>query len=200
GLHAKIMDRDEERCRFLAERLNRTVVLHGDGTNQEALLEENVRGMDVVVTLTDKDEVNVLSSLLCRKLGAGMAVTRINKSEYVPLVRTIGLQHIVSPRLSAVNTILKYARKGRVISTVSIKDEAEALEAIALKNSAVVGKPIFDLPFPKGSIVLGIMRGDEVVIPTGSDTIQADDRLIILSLRGNIAKVEKALAVKLEQF
>jgi trk system potassium uptake protein TrkA len=126
-------------------------------------------------------------------------ITRINKSEYIPLVRAIGLEHIVSPRLSAVNSLLKHVRKGNVISSVAIKDEAEALEAIAEDRSALVGRPIRDLHFPRGAIVLCIVREDTVIIPTGDDFINPRDRVILLATRESISKVEKALTVTLEQ-
>lgn len=198
NVHVKIIELDRKRCEFLAENLNRTVVLQGDGTDQELLLEENVRSMDVVVTVTGDEEYNVLCSLLAKNLGSKMTITRINKFAYLPLVRTVGLENTVSPRLSAVNAILKHVREGRVISAISIKEEAEALEAIAQAKSELVGKPIKDLPFPQGAIVLCLIRGEEVIIPTGDSIIEPNDRVIVLSTRRNISRVEKALTVKLE--
>jgi trk system potassium uptake protein TrkA len=82
---------------------------------------------------------------------------------------------------------------------VAIKDEAEALEAIAEDRSALVGRPIKDLPFPRGAIVLCIVRGDIVIIPTGDDIIKPRDRVILLATRESISRVEKALTVTLEQ-
>jgi trk system potassium uptake protein TrkA len=199
SVNVKLLDMSNERCEFLAEHLDKTIVLHGDGTDKEILEEENVQDLDAVITVTGSEETNILASLLAKSLGVAKCITRINKSAYMPLVRAIGLEHIVSPRLSAVNSLLKHVRKGQVIASISIKDEAEALEAIALDKSALVGKPIKDLPFPRGAIVLGIMRGDTVIIPTGDDIIQPDDRVILLATRNTISKVEKALTVTLEQ-
>ena len=199
SVNVKLLDMNSDRCEFLAEHLDKTIVLYGDGTDKEILEEENVQNLDAVITVTGSEETNILASLLAKSLGVTKCITRINKSEYMPLVRAIGLEHIVSPRLSAVNSLLKHVRKGQVIASVSIKDEAEALEAIALDKSALVGKPIKDLPFPRGAIVLGIMRGDTVIIPTGEDIIMPDDRVILLATRNTISKVEKALTVTLEQ-
>jgi trk system potassium uptake protein TrkA len=98
-----------------------------------------------------------------------------------------------------VNSLLKHVRKGNVISSVAIKDEAEALEAIAEDRSALVGRPIRDLHFPRGAIVLCIVREDTVIIPTGDDFINPRDRVILLATRESISKVEKALTVTLEQ-
>jgi trk system potassium uptake protein TrkA len=199
SVNVKLLDKDSERCDFLAEHLDKTVVLCGDGTDKEILEEENVSSLDAVITVTGNEETNILASLLAKSIGVNKCITRINKSEYIPLVRAIGLEHIVSPRLSAVNSLLKHVRKGNVISSVAIKDEAEALEAIAEDRSALVGRPIRDLHFPRGAIVLCIVREDTVIIPTGDDFINPRDRVILLATRESISKVEKALTVTLEQ-
>ena len=198
-IHVKLMDKDPERCAVLAGELDRTVVLVGDGTDQEALLEENIGAMDVVVTMTGNEESNILSSLLARKLGTPMAITRLNKIEYMPLVRAIGLEHIVSPRLSAVNSIFKHVRKGGVLSAVAIKDGAEALEALVGPDSSLVGQALKDLSFPKGVLVLCIMRADAVLIPAGHDVIKSGDRLFILSLTESIPSLERMLSREQEQ-
>lgn len=193
GMHIKLLESDRKRCEFLAENLNKTIVLRGDGTDQSLLQEENVGDMDVVVTVTGDEEKNVLCSLLAKNLGAKLIITRINKYAYMPLMQTIGLEHIVSPRISAANSILRYVRQGTVISSISIKDEAEALEIIAQENSDLVNKPIKDLNFPKGTLLLCLIRKDEVIIPTGHNMIKPKDRVIILSIRKNISRLEKAL-------
>ena len=192
-IHVKLLDKSPERCAELAGELDRTVVLVGDGTDQEVLMEENIGEMDVVVTMTGIEESNILSSLLAKKLGTPMAITRLNKIEYMPLVRAIGLEHIVSPRLSAVNSIFKHVRKGGVLSAVAIKDGAEALEALVGPTSSLVGHALKDLSFPKGVLVMCIMRGDNVLIPSGLDVIRNGDRLFILSLTESIPEVEKML-------
>ncbi len=79
-------------------------------------------------------------------------------------------------------------------------EEAEVLEAVALESSDIVGKPIREVPFPKGALVVAIIRGDEVIIPTGDSVIRPQDHIIIFSTRQGIPKVEKALMVKLEYF
>ena len=198
SVHAKLLDCSERRCEELADELSRVVVLKGDGTDQEILLEENIKDMDVVVSVTGNEESNILASLLAKKLGAGMTITRINKSAYMPLVRAIGLEHLVSPRMAAVNSILQHVRHG-VLSSVSIRDDADALEVFVEDSSAMADKRIQDLPFPKGALVLSIVRGESVIVPRGDDVILAGDRLILLAVRDTMAKLEKALTVRMEQ-
>lgn len=200
-LHVKLIDKNSDSCEDLAQILDKTLVLRGDGTDQELLQEENVTGMDMVISLTGDEETNILTSLLAKNLGAARAVTRIDKFAYFPLVRAIGIENTISPRLSAVNSILQYMRKGKVISAASIKgEEAEALEAVALEHTDIVGKAVVDLRLPKGALILALVRNDEVIFPTGDTVIHPNDRILLLSTAKNIARVEKRLTVKLESF
>ena len=201
SIYCKVIDKKAERCAILAERLNKAVVLHGDGSDQSLLSEENVGDMDVVVTLTNDEETNILSSLLSRRLGARKTITKISKFSYFPLMTTIGIEQVVSPRLSAINTILQHIRRGKVLSAISLKGEqAEALEVVALETSDIVAKPLKRVAFPKGAIVAGIIRKDQIIIPTGESIIEPGDRVIIFAQRRAVDGIEKILAVKLEYF
>lgn len=200
-IHAKLIEKDPNRCNKLAEDLDKVVVLQGDGSDQGLLQEENIQDMDVVATLTGDEETNILTSLLAKRMGAHKTVTRISKFSYFPLVSAIGLEHIVSPRLAAINSILQHVRRGKVLSAMALKgEEAEALEAVALETSDIVGKPLREISFPKGALVVSIIREDEVIIPTGDSVILPQDRIIIFSTLQSIPHVEKALMVKLEYF
>jgi trk system potassium uptake protein TrkA len=201
SIQTKIIEQSEERCGELAEELNRAVVLCGDGSDQELLREENVRDVDVVVTLTNDEETNILASLLAKRMGARKTITKISKFSYFPLMMAIGIEQVVDPRLSAINTILQHIRRGKVLSAVSIKGEAaEVIEAEAMETSDIVGKPLKSIQFPKGSLVTALLRGREVIIPSGESVIQPGDRIVIFARREAIPKVEKILAVKLEFF
>ncbi|GAB6908792.1 TrkA-N domain protein [Desulfosarcina cetonica] len=201
SLSVKVVERRAARCEHLAERLNRTVVLHGDGSDQGLLIEENIHDADLVVTLTGDEETNILAALLARRLGAKKTITQINKFSYFPLMSTIGIEQVVSPRLSAINTILQHIRRGKVLSAISIKgEEGEVMEAVALPTSGIVAKPLKKIAFPKGSMVAGIIRREKIIIPTGDSIIEPEDRIIIFATRKAIPGVEKILAVKLEYF
>ncbi len=138
GLASKVVEQDKQRCEYLSEHLDRTIVLHSQGDDSDMLLEENIGDVDVAVTLTGDEENNILMSLLAKSLGAKKTITRVNKVEYFPMVRRIGLENIVSPRISAVNSILRHMRGGRVISAVSIQEEADVLEASIEADSWIV--------------------------------------------------------------
>jgi trk system potassium uptake protein TrkA len=201
SIYCKIIERHPERCTYLAERLNKSIVLSGDGSDQELLSEENIQDMDVVITLTQDEETNILASLLAKRMGARNTITRISKFSYFPLTDAIGIERVVSPRLSAINTILQHIRKGKVLSAISIKGEkAEVIEAVALETSDIVEKPLRDISFPKGAMVAGIIREKTIIIPTGESVIQPNDRVIIFARKEAISKIEKILSVKLEYF
>ena len=199
SISCKLIEKRPDQCEMLAEELNRTVVLHGDGSDQSLLVEENIHDTDLFVTLTSDEETNILASLLAKRLGAKKTITQINKFSYFPLMSTIGIEQVVSPRLSAINTILQHIRRGKVLSAISIKgEEGEVMEALALPTSDIVSKPLKKITFPKGSMVAGIIRKDAIIIPTGDSRIEPEDRIIIFATRQAIPGVEKILSVKLE--
>lgn len=201
SIYCKIIEKNSERCVFLAEQLNKTIVLHGDGSDQSLLSEENIAEIDVVVTLTNDEETNIVASLLARRMGARKSITQISKFSYFPLMSTIGIEQVVSPRLSAINTILQHIRRGKVLSAISIKGEqAEALEAIALETSEIVSRPLKRVTFPKGAILAGIVRKEKIIIPTGETVVEPDDHTIIFARREAVPGIEKLLSVKLEYF
>ncbi len=197
----KIIERGEDRCQVLADVLNKTVVIRGDGSDQRLLLEENIREMDAVITLTNDEETNILVSLMARRMGVQKAITRLDKFSYLSLMPVIGIEQVVSPRLSAINTILQHIRKGKVLSVRTLTGEqGEIIEAEALETSEIVGKQLKKNFLPQGSLVNGIIRNDQVNIPSGESIIETGDRVIIFAQRHVVDKIEKILTVKLEFF
>ncbi len=196
GMYLKIVEISETRCEVLADALNNALILHGDGTDIDLMRQENVGTMDIVVALTGNEEVNILSCLLAKSLGTARAVIRVNNMSYQSLVRNIGIEHSVSPRISAVNSILRHIRKGKVLSSVAIMDdEAEVMEVVAQEDSAVVGLPLRELGLPNGVLMLAVVRNHEVAIPTGDTVIKPDDRVILFTTRRSLNRVENFLTV-----
>lgn len=201
SIQTKLIEQNLERCNELARKMNKVVVLHGDGSDQKLLLEENVGDTDVVISLTQDEESNILVSLLAKNLGAQSTITKVSKFSYFPLMSTIGLQKFVSPRLSAISSILQVIRKGKILSAVSVLGEdAEVIEAIALETSEITKKPLKKISFPKGALLVCIIRGETIMIPTGESVVEPDDRIIIFAQRKAVGKLEKLLTVKLEFF
>lgn len=201
AISAKLIERSPERCAEIVEQINKVLVIQGDASDQALLIEENISDMDMVVTLTNDEETNILVSLLAKKMGARKTITKLSKFGYFDLMSTIGLEQVVSSRLSAVNSILQHIRRGKVLSARTMTDEkAEVLEAIALETSDIVGHPLKHTGIPKGALVIAIIRDDAIEIPSGDSVIRPNDRIIIFAKREVVSKIEKILTVKLEFF
>ena len=199
GITIKLIENDEQRCEAIADKLKKTIVLRGNGTDQELLEEENIKDVDVFIAISEDEQTNILVSLLAKRLGAKKVISLINNLSYTSLVSNIGVDTVVSPHLSAINRILQFIRKGKVLSVASFHEEsAEAIEIVALDTSDLVNKPLRDIKFPRGAIIGAVVRDTEIIIPTGDTIILPGDRVIIFTLTSAIASVEKTLMVKME--
>ena len=194
GVSVKLFEREGERCEKISQILKKTMVLHADGTEEATLMEENIEGVSAFLALTSHDEDNLIASLLARKLGAKKVVALINRLNYLPMAQRLGINTTVSPRLAAVDRILQFVRKGRVISVTTFREEeAEAIELIAAAGSKYVGKNLKEVRFPRGAIVGAIARPNgEVIVPRGQVTIQAGDRVIFFTLENTVPLLESA--------
>ena len=177
------------------------IVINGDATDKDLLQEENIADVDFIVAITGDEESNILISLLEKAWAQKRRLHASANISYIPLVSAIGIDTVVSPRLSAVRAILQYIRRGKIISVAPLKGEhAEAIQAEALDTSDIVNVPLSRVKFPKGAIVGAVVRGEEIIIPRGDSVIIPKDRLIIFALEKVIPKLEKLLTVKLEYF
>ncbi len=194
GVQVKLFEKDLARCEKISTILSKAIVIHGDGTDQSTLMEENIEGIDAFLSLTNHDEDNIIASLLARRLGVKKVVSLINRLSYLPMVQRLGVNTTVSPHLAAVDRILQYVRKGRVLSVTTFgEEEAEAIELIALKGTKYVGRKLSDVRFPRGAIVGAIARPDgQVQIPRGDASIQPGDRVIFFALESVVSELESA--------
>lgn len=201
-VRVKIIEVDQERADFIAERLVNTTVINGDALNREILTEVNISDTETVIAVTNDDEVNILSSLLAKQMKCKRAVTLINNSgAYAGLVSSLGIDVAVQPKEITVSSILRHIRRGKIRSVHSIcSGMAEIVEAEAFQNSPMVGKAIKDLDVPHGIIVGCILRDENVIIPNDDTVIRVNDHIVILSLANMVKKVEKIFSVKFEYF
>jgi len=192
GVECTILDNNRRRCLELAELLPKSLVLHGDATDTELLEMEGVSGLDGYVAATGHDETNLLSALVAKSVGARKVVSLIERFDYLPLVPKVGLDAAVSPRMSAVNAILRYVRKGRVMTVATLKGiDAEAIEFKVAKDAPIAHKLLSELPFPPGAIIGTIMRGDAILIPRGDDMVLPGDEVIVFALPEALPEIEK---------
>ncbi len=202
GTQIKIIERNKDRSTYLAEHLNKTIVIAGDGTDQSLLEEENIGDTDTFIAVTDDEEANILTSLLAKRLGAQRCIALIDKPEYLSMVSTVGIDVAVSPRLVSVSDILQFVRKGKIISVKTLAEErVEAIETVAMETSDIVGKTLDEIDFPDGAIIGAVAKEDgEVALAKGDTILGPGDSVVIFALRKAIPQVEKALMVKPEFF
>ncbi len=201
AVKVKVIEQHKTRAENVADELERTVVLHGDGLDQDLLREAGVQETEAVVALTNDDETNILASVLAKRAGASRTMCLINNQNYGPLLETLGIDTFIDPRATTVSTILQHVRRGRIKSLHSIREgAAEVIEAEALETSPLVGKPLRESHLPDGIIVGAVVREGEFIRPSGDTKIEIGDRVVIFVLRDMVRKVEQMFRVSLEYF
>ncbi len=195
GVSVRLIEQSRAQCDYLAERLTKTLVLHGDPTDHDFLMSENINQMDAFVTTTEDEETNILSGLIAKRMGTRQVLALVNKLSYSPLAHHIGLDAAISPRQVAANKIIQFIRKGKVLQVDALGEEqAEVIEFIAEANSPILDTPLQDLNFPKDALIGAVVRQGDVFIPSGTSTIQTGDRVVVFALRSAISNVEKIKA------
>ncbi|SMB94551.1 Trk K+ transport system, NAD-binding component [Desulfonispora thiosulfatigenes DSM 11270] len=179
------------RCKELARDLNTSMVLHGDGTDLDLLEEEGAGQVDLFVSLTDDDKLNLLVCLIAKHLGVKKTIAQIRRSDYLPLIESVGIDIAVSPRLLTAAAILRFIRRGDIVSVSFLGGaKAEMIELNIQEKSKIANKTLQELPFPREAIIGAIVRDGEEIIPKGSDYLLPKDRVIIFTLPRAVTKVE----------
>ncbi len=188
----KLIERDSSRGEEIANLLNKTLVLQGDVTDIQFLIEEEIGKADVLVAVTGDDEINLLSTLLADHLGVKVTISEVIRPNYNIIHNSIGIDRIVSPRLLTAAQIIKLIRKGDVISMTILKeDKAEIMELIVSEKALVAKKKLIDANLPQGILVAALVRDEEIIIPGGEDVIHAGDRVIIFYITELSPQVDK---------
>lgn len=196
----KVIERDLNRCKWIAEQLEKTIVLHGDAADEELLQEENIDNTDVFCAVTNDDEVNVLSAMLAKRLGAHKVMALINRPAYVDLVQHGAIDIAISPQQATIGTLLKHVRRGDVVMVHSLRrGAAEAIEAIAhgdRYSSKVVDRTVEELKLAKGTSIGALVRGDQVIIAHHDTRIEAEDHVILfMQDKRRITEIERLFQV-----
>ena len=200
GFHVKLIEHSPERAERLSEVLDGTVVLQGDAADEDLLREEGIDQTDVFCAVTNDDQVNILSGMLARRLGARKVMALINRSAYVDLVQGGTIDIAISPQQTTVGVLLAHVRRGDVVAVHSLRrGAAEAIEAIAhgdRRTSKVVGRAVGDIKLPAGTTIDAVVRGEDVVIAHHDTVIENDDHVILfLTDKKNVPEVEKLFQV-----
>lgn len=200
----KIIENNTKRASKLAERLEKTIVLEGDASDEDLLIEESIENTDVYIAVTNDDEANILSSMLAKRLGARRVMSLINRMSYAELVeRNIDLA--ISPQQITIGALLTHIRRGDIVAVHSLRrGAAEAIEVVAhgdKKTSRVVGRHISEVKLPPSAIICALVREDQVLMPDDNPLIEAGDHIImLLTDKRYIPAVEKLFQVGVHFF
>ncbi len=197
----KLIEANKVRASETASRLNMTIVLHGDAADEQLLLEENIENTDVYCAVTNDDEVNILSAMLAKRLGAGRVMALINRPSYVDLVQSDTIDIAISPQQATIGSLLTHVRRADVVQVHSLRrGAAEAIEAVAhgdKTSSKVVGRTIEQIKLPKGTSIGAMVREDQVLIAHHDTVVESGDHVILFLVdKRKIREVEKLFQVE----
>ncbi len=190
----KIIEKSKDRCHYLSTHLDDVMILHGDATDLDLLEEENLDGMDAVVTATGFDEDNLLLALTAKQHKVEDVIAKVSRTSYVEIISAMGIDMALNPLDITTNDIIRYVQSSRtVVSSQLIQGQAEIVEVIATSHMKIIDEPLKNLELPDTFLVAAIHRGDKLIIPTGDTIIREDDRVIIISLISDLKVTEKLL-------
>lgn len=194
-IRTKIIEKNYERCQCLSQELSNTLIINGDGTDLKLLDEEEIGSSDVVISVTNNDERNLLCSLLAKQLGVKRVIARVSKVHNIPLFEKVGIDIAISPKNAAINEVKNDLLENDVDILATVEQgQGEVLEIIVEPEFS--GKKIMDLKFPKRAIIGIIERKNLVIIPKGNIEIRTDDILIIFTKTEDVDDIKRFFKVK----
>ena len=199
--HVKIIEKNRKRAEKIADKLEKTIVLNGDGLDIDLLEEANIDKVDAVLAITDDDKTNMLSCTRAKASGCSTTIALVNEPSLTSLLSPMGVDGFISPKTTTVSSILQHIRQGLVKAVYSIGDaEAEVIEAQVLGTSSLAGQAVRDIKWPKGSILGVIKINGETLIPKGDTKIQEGALITIFALSKDIPDIEAMLQVGVDFF
>lgn len=194
----KLIENDIERCHILTDFLNDTLIINGDARSVELLDEEGIENTDVFIAVTNSSETNILTCLHAKKFGVRKTIALVENLDYIEISQNIGIDTILNKKLIAASYIVKHAMGSEVSSLKKCLSgiNSDIVELVAMPGSMVTKKPIRELKIPEGSIIGGVIRGQESFIAIGDFQILEDDRVVVFALPGLSDKIEKLFQKK----
>ena len=197
NMSIELIEANKSRAEFLASNLNRVTITQGDGLDNKILEEVNISEAGYCISVTEDDEVNILSSLLAKRAGANQCMTLINNSTYSSLLTSIGVDITIDPKIITISKILEKVRSGRIRSDYSIGEGfGEVIEAEVISNSLLCNKNIKDISLPKGIRVGSIFRNDRIIIPNSETIFNENDDVVFFAETNCIKKLEHILSIE----
>lgn len=190
--NTKLIEIRRDKSTRLANKLEDTLIINGDGRNMQLLKDEGISKMQAFIAVTDSPEVNILACQLAKKMGVPKTIAEVENLDYIPLAEEIGIGTLINKKLIAASYIYRYTLHSRVAYVKCLTStNAEMLELVAQPGSKVTKAPIMNLGLPKDMNIGAIVRGDEVLIANGSTQIEQYDKVVLFVMQESIHKVEK---------
>jgi trk system potassium uptake protein TrkA len=190
----KMIEQDAAKCEKLAEELEDTLIIHGDGRDAQLLMEEGVDHMDAFVALTGSAETNILACLLASKIGVRKTIAEVESESYINLAENTGIDTIINKKISAASRIFRHTTNPNVTQVKCMTGtDAEVLEYKVVEGAKITRGKLKDINFPKGAIVGGGTRGSKPFIATGETHIQPGDRIVVFTLPKALEEMSKFL-------
>ena len=197
GIRVKIIEKNKERAEFVANELNNTIVINGDGLEEDVLKEANIEEAETILSLTNDDEDNIMLSVLAEKNNPNKkTIALVNKQNYSLLQSSLKIDDLVDPRLTTVSTILKHVHKGTIETVYTLLDgEYEFIEAEVLETSELISKSLKDSNLPKEIRIGAVVRNKKVLIPKSDFKFQKKDLVVFLCKREHLQKIESLFRI-----
>lgn len=190
--NVKIIELSHERALRLADMLEQTLIINGDGRNLQLLKDEGVTKMNAFIAVTGNSEVNILACQLAKKLGVYKTVAEVENLDYIPLAEEIGIGTLINKKLIAASYIFRYTLNAKVSYVKYLTSaNAEMLELVALPGSKITKVPIMKLGLPRDVNIGGIVRNGEAIIASGDTQVQANDNVLVFTMQSGMQKIEK---------
>ena len=197
GVKVRIIEPEKDEAERLSKELEGAEVVHGAGTDMELLNQEGVHKTGYFISLTPNDEVNLLACQLASNLGASKTIAMVNRSDYASLVARLGVDRAVSPRKLVARRIAQYVRGASQGSIAQIHHgAAEVLDRTVPENWKYLGQKLSGIPFPRESVIGGIIRGEEAIVPGGDTVAEVGDHMIVFMKREVLDDVGEVFAAR----
>jgi len=189
------VESNREKSQRIAEELQRTMIIVGDGTDLDLLAVEGIMEMDSYIAVTSDEETNILSCLMAKHMGVRRCLALVNRPDYLPIMASIGVDAAVDTQTLTANAILRYIRRGNVTSLASLPGiEAEVLQIEITERSRAAGRKIKALKLDHDGMVGVISRNGQVIVPVGDTELKSGDSIIVFTTPPSVARVEKIFA------
>ena len=195
-IETKVIEVNSERATFFSENFPKLYIVQGDGTTKDVLLEESAQHYDAVATLTGVDEENIITSMFLDSIGVQKNITKVNRTSLLEIINTPDFSSIITPKTIAVDTIMHFIH-GRANAQYSdlqaihhlANGQVETIQLLIKEENKMTGKPLSNLKFKKDILIAAIIRNGKTIFPTGEDTLEVGDKLVVITLLSNITKI-----------